>query len=476
MKEINCLTLCAFLFIALDGMAQNNSEKLADQVQQAANAVNAAKGLFKKKEKPNTAVAQQPAGATSAAPAPGNDNIKVAGLIDATTKSLDCDELMPFRHGVAIIKKGKTCALIDSAGKFVVPFGRYASIESKGNGFPGAPFFKVTPMDSYDVLYINPAGNVVFDEATLNRQGYSNAGFSDDLQYLVTTVSKTLQYILIDRNGKRTSISAANRVIPYIGEGIYIYGGKGGYGVNSISTNAAIFPPNFVSISPFFHGYAIYSKISEFGDEKYGILNKAGKIITPPIYSSRPDMLKNGMIRVSSAKGADFDWAYLNHTGKILYKRTQATAAQHDDFLYYQENYAISGQGKNFMMDTTGKVISQNDFFISIGLLAANTKGFTGLRLLENAHAEYYNDGLLRFTKTGSGVPIYGVCDPKGKTVLLGNFEDGLSLWFDPISTLSYAKINTGKKDNSGHIIFNEGYINREGKFVFLKGKSKSDF
>ena len=109
--------------IVTQSRAQSKSDKINESIQNTAKAL---KDIFHHKKNTSQAPGTtQTSNSTSVKTGSGLILTPKPGQLAKNAKSLDVDQIEPFNGGAAVVLKGSSSAMIDSAGDIVVPFNKY---------------------------------------------------------------------------------------------------------------------------------------------------------------------------------------------------------------------------------------------------------------------------------------------------------------------------------------------------------------
>lgn len=501
--ESKLLLLSSFLFFSLPVIShsQSNTDKTIQKIEEGAKLINNVKGLFKKKNKDSTNIVndapQSAKNSNSSSSSFLSSNVIWAGKVTPKTKMIDCDKMSEINDGAAVIKKGESFAIIDTSGNFIVPFNKYKEIEMNlvenygGNYSCGGGFIRAR--DNFGKNhFLNSRGNVLFSETELWGAVSGSLSFDHKLLVIESRDKKanTTTLSLMDNKGKKYPINVVfneyfktdngdaiglvtDSVITYYVWDNKAWGNK--YGFKNI--NGKGLTPQFDELERFHNGVAIYKKKNEFGENRWGIVNKDGTFVTPPQFTNRPTQYYHGIAFVQAAKDANFKSAFINTKAEIIYKNTTESIEKYGefDFTEFQEGYTSN---MNYILDVSGKVYTKKEFAKILGIqLEANNRNI----YLNPPRIPIY-DEQIRFTfnqvdfEKNRNETHYGVYNVKTKvTTLAKDVIDNL-MYRDSVSGLRHVKVKLDQKDSEGKDIILEGYINDAGEFVLLKGKPKSDW
>ena len=201
--------------------------------------------------------------------------------------------MWPFNLGAAVIRKGTSYALIDTAGNFIIPYNRYSlisNIPSLGNGidifYPNGIFW-------VRIWNANPKSYFINNKGKVLLQNYSSdfkTRIALEGKYIVITTGAipNVTTIIIDKDGNRRVIHDKSALNVYDNVFIFSEPRKDGYsliGLKDLQGNI-LFKPIFTEIEPFQDGIALVSIKDEFGRTRSGAINEKGKF-TYPHYTLR---------------------------------------------------------------------------------------------------------------------------------------------------------------------------------------------
>lgn len=216
----------------------------------------------------------------------------------------------------------------------------------------------------------------------------------------------------------------------------------------------------------FSDGMAVVGNADAFGQMKYGYINEQGKLVIPLTFSVKPGRFACGYAKVYPRDKSDFEYAFINKKGEIVFKQTHADVKKYGNFPDFY-SYGLSMNGSYFLT-TDFKIISKADFFTSFGIPAESWLA-SGIPY----QVEGEKDPKLYFTTRYGIEPIFhqggliGFINLASKKVVMPSFSRIGR--FDPVSHLAYAEIVVGK-DNNGQAVMRRGYVNEHGEFVIVQG------
>ncbi len=386
-----------------------------------------------------------------------------AGELSHHAVSLAVDKMFDFNKGVAIVRKGTASALMDSKGTIIVPFNSY-----------DFSFYTVT------VLQYILLSNGLFRFQTTDHQqwGYMNSSAKVIATGVLNDLNDNKRFLELNSSGHWSYTAPDGKKynpgdrLSDINEGIGIVrrqvNGKVTIAYKRLNGDL-LNTPAFDELYRFSEGMAVVGKKDQFGEIKYGYINIDGKLVIPLLYSIKPSEFSGGYARVVPKNKSEFEYAFINKKGEIVFKQTQADIAKYGIFDHFT-TYGMSFNMK-YVMDSSFKLTSKADFFKSYGIPADSwligeqnsVEGETNPKLLYSTRgvvSPYTRMPLTGFINFGTGKVVAPVFD-------LLNVN---TIYFDPTAKLAYAKVCLGKSNTDG-LVYREGYINEEGEFVIVKGE-----
>ncbi len=374
------------------------------------------------------------------------------GDTDPKAQVVDADVMQEFNNGAAVIKKGTAYALIDKNGNMLAPYNQYDFYYASRRLYNG--IFLLGPRKGA----INAKGQLIASGLDLvcRNNGYTSATAREGL-------------LIVNSDDQRFLVKGTNGIngLGDLSEGMVVYytGGAGNmkFGFKNLKDQVVI-QPAYDMAGLFSDGMAIVGCKNEFGEMKYGFINKEGQQVIPCIYTYRPSDFYCGRSLVYPKTNTGFEYAYINKKGELAIKYTQEM---------YQKYGQLSGGFFNgytfndrFAMDTSGKVFSYEAFFAKFGV---KNPGDKKLKLNFQIHREEWMDGQVfvfsRFDYNNRAGSTTGFIDVATNKVVEGPFFK-TNFYFDPVSKLAYAEM-PGKDETN--IVVKKGYINMQGIFVIVK-------
>jgi WG containing repeat len=443
------------IVVGLDSFAQQPTIK--DNLKQIDSSFKQIKDLFKKKEKSE----DKPQSTINTNVKAGQESQQLkAGDIHPNVKYIDFEYTDAFSHGVAVIRKGQSSALIDAKGNFIFPYNMYrVTYRDPVNGF-----ISLQNEYGYESI-VNARGKILYK--------HSEDGFvgPDKGTAIQVTFNNKKGFVYIDTSGKRhyheVELSNINERIGIIAEKEnnlivgYKYKTLEGKLLNNNLYNEA---------DPFHDGMAIVGKRNEFGEIKYGFINTTGREITGFVYSQKPYRFMNGCAVVRPKSESSVAYAVINKQGKQLFQVLKDDIKRLISYeCFMSKNIAVTARG---VIDTAGNFSSVEDFLSRYGITAAKTGLHYAASYINRMDPDeiiwYFGDIKRRYTgfgwfntKTGKNVsPIFLSSTPE--------------MYFDKGSRLCYVRTYLGT-DEKGKELWREGYVNEDGVFVMMR-KQQSDW
>lgn len=447
------------------------------QTAQFENLKNDVEKLFNRKDKGKTGTETLQTGVEKKRGAlessPDNSNSLKPGDVAPNAKVIDADYLYPFNRGAAVVRKGDAIALIDKNGNFIVPYNKY-NIRNVGDGKQGGIFFitqknEISEMKDISGVTgmgaINSNGKLITSDLP-NLEWWNGA---KDCSLIYAYDAKSHNNIYLDASGHKYVLKEDSRYTVTdheFSEGALRVQDRTAYkyGYKNL-TDEWIIKPVYDQAEPFSEGLACVGKKNEFGEIKYGFIDKTGKEVIGLIYSRKPDNFHGGLSRINPKDMTEFKEVFVDTKGAIVQKLPAI-----GNFTYIGNGIYARTRDVAQVMDSEGEISSLNDFLKGYGVVFNQSadKAFS----ITGNNKPWYNDNKICFVRTArqSGIaPRTGYIDLKTRKVMEGSFTMQTSLHFcDLVSGLALAQFYiTGKIDNS----IREGYVNEEGVFVIVKGE-----
>lgn len=465
--------ICTLTAVMLVSLQQNTRAQEPDRKTEAAKetlekGIAIIGGLFKKKDRENTKQGtektpspQEVEGVQKDQGTPGPR----PGEVHPNAVVIDADAMGPFNKGAAIIRKGRSQALINAKGNFIFPYNNYQYMDVLNENMDGSGLFKAhDPVDLSRGVIVNEKGTVLADPLSDSYKTFFKSGAFIELKDIRDTKSRKFFNIKGEHIASLTNVGVSmecygDGLVPYYGpeirKGNKRYHPKGFKNLK----DQVVIPANWEEVECFRDGAAIVGNTDEFGAMKYGFIDTGGKLIVPLMFSRKPESFSNGYAKVYPRDIYAKGYSYIDKTGTIRIENPQGL---YSDF---HEGYAFSNIK---VMDKNGNVTSAKDFLVQMGLPADIQKETHGIYWgLDKIHKGKL---LIRF-KGAEGhrwKQYFALIDIIQKKTHFYWHEDAKVLDFDFASGLAHVIIY-GEKTRSR--IQREGYINEQGVFMILKGE-----
>lgn len=360
----------------------------------------------------------------------------------------ELDNMEPFQEGFAVIQKGRSTAIINSRGEFLVPFNKY---NSTGQFFNG-----------YCLVYGTSGGGIINGrgEEVVPCGPYYKIGIPDENGWAHLD-SATRGCIINLKSKKRYSTVVhydAYHHFVKINDGYMIKFSSGltrfrddktyKYGYKAISGRVVI-EPQFDDAEAFSEGLAVVSKKNEFGETKYGFIDSTGKTIIPFSFSIQPGSFYKNRAFVVPKDRTEFNFGYIDRQGTLRIKLKTSEPKYSTNF---KEGFVVAEYGndpnKTVVIDTNG-----------VEFPLRKTLTYNGQEYYFSLRSGIVSGQLMIV----SGVN-YGLINPRGEIIVPPIFQS--VSYVDPISKLAKAKFGERNKK------YVEGYINEKGVFVAIKGQA----
>jgi hypothetical protein len=315
------------------------------------------------------------------------------------------DSAHDFSEGLAAVEIKEKCGYIDTTGKFVIP-PRFIS------GFPFS--------EGLAVVLIRRIGQE-------GRTSFYKYGYIDKSGKVVIQPPQdpeTLKWFSMAYKGLAFSEGLA-----------YMEHGKLGY---IDKAGKPIIPPKYNDVQPFSEGLAVVRL-----EDKYGYIDRSGKMVIPPQFSYAGPFSEG----LAPAYNGDHG-GYIDKSGKLVINGEEFVVAR----AFSEGLAAVRGKNDKYgFIDKTGKFVIQPQFYrvgdFSEGLAAVESvnAGWPG-------NLAYINQSGQIVIKSMSTVPDRP--DRVEFDLHCYRFCGGV------------ARVSLGK-NQAGPFYDDEGYINKEGKFIW---------
>ncbi len=238
---------------------------------------------------------------------------------------IDADRIGKFSQGYAVISKGGSSAIIDNAGKYIVPYNRYWFYDQYRHGMISCSDLTKKKYGYLD-LHQNLAVPLIFKSyAFFDSDGYaSNAKKIDETNPLHFAYSTSKHGILypLKRYYKNKFINYKSNATGYafheglVGFSIEPTRYESLYGFANRQGNIVI-EPQYISIGHFSEGLAPVSSKNDRGELKWGFIDKTGAVKIPFLFSKEPEGFSEGLCLVEPFSKEKFEFAYIDKSGNI---------------------------------------------------------------------------------------------------------------------------------------------------------------
>ncbi len=411
------------------------------------------------------------------------------GDISAAAFYVDADDLEHYFHnGCAIVKKGGSTALIDQTGKFILPYNVMNLFSPHINKNKGQMIAKYYSLDGqtqrqvfFEIMlgkqgekwsYINSQGKVIGEKlaSVTERGNYLYETKGNEREGHTTTYTAS--------SGERYRHSTPDGSLPaFVSEvinGAGVVRNKGGMNAYKKMSGQMLTDFIFDEAYAFSDGMALVGKKDAYGQIKYGYIDMDGRQVIPCTFSNKPSDFICGFARVAPKDKAEFEYGYIDKTGRIVNKQTAQDVQKYGVFKPFLPCGLALSPGGRYVMDNNFKIVSKSDFFRSYGITdeswfygenyvdgERNHKIFFTSKNVENP---FLNAQSIGFINVSTRKVVWPVFDMAGSTD---------PIIFDPVSRLAYARICIGKSDK-GQLTWREGYINEDGVFTIMKKKGET--
>jgi hypothetical protein len=261
------------------------------------------------------------------------------------------------------------------------------------------------------------------------------------------------------------------------------------YGFINRSGNMVI-KPVYNRVSDFSQGLCFVSKLNEFGEERWGVIDTLGKSIIPHKYVKQPGHFSNNRALVTSYGTGLDEYSYINKAGQIVIRLPRHGSDTTYHFISFRKlvdySFRDYNTGDYYSGDEKG-LFSEGYCLLNIksskspqlnGVCRLDTAGNyfpLGNRIRQNLgnnsygiRVDYYSNQHVIFSCPNS-VCGSGIADIDGNIVLPPIFQN-IRL-FEDESPLQYATRNP--RNSSEKPV--EGYIDRKGVFRIIRVTKSGD-
>ena len=136
---------------------------------------------------------------------------------------------------------------------------------------------------------------------------------------------------------------------------------------------------------------------NEFGEIKYGFIDRTGKEVTGLIYTFKPDNFHGGIARVTPKNNPEFKEAYIDKKGNIVKKLEKVGL-----YIYIGNGLYLGDYGH--VLDSTGKIETEAEFLQHFAvLLQPTTERALSIGLEQTTEISNFNDEKICFTRLFKG-------------------------------------------------------------------------
>lgn len=459
-------TFLLFFIIGIHAFAQTKTSKEIENVKETVEeAGKLFKSVFGKKNKD-----QQKENTEGNAPNSNKETLPKetqqlkAGSIHPDAVVLNVDKLHPFYNGAAIVQKGKSTALINAKGEFIVPFNKYdIDVQKSKNGFF---LLKGISPSREKVGFLNATGKFI-DLKKFHGSNYQRYPRSVRKNYLNAYDKLNKTSYFIDNEGYKFKIQNST-INEFPSEGMIMFkiGMKKGY---KNLKNQIVIKPVYDYAGDFHNGAAVIGKKNEFGEIKYGYIDTKGNAITPLQFSKKPEPFSNDRAKVYYKEYRKY--SFIDKKGQVIFTETNSYGGYGPFINDYSQTKSRRG---SVIMDKEGNTYSGKEFLKLFGINDdMNTPEIYFPNYNTNKTVGFDDSKAISFwfdsPKTGRN---NGLLFLNEKKAFYGTFTEfiGSPIYdnYDPVSKLTIATFKNS--NNYGDIT--EGYVNQSGVFMIIKGEA----
>jgi hypothetical protein len=409
-------------------------------------------------------------------------NAKVLNFKSSKSYNFTLNE---FHDGFAIVDDSGLPALIDPKGNEVIKLKPNTHVDNSANGY----FATFDNSSSYSYGLINYKGEVI---VPLTNKFVSSV---DDQGYFFVEINLDATEIRNINGGKckvidleRVELKGAYWYYKYVyhawefSDGLRSFSfesaGGGGNVYGQVSEPKpkyklrkkgfvnqkcqVVIEPEFEEATEFSEGLAAVGKLNEVNELKWGFINTKGELIIPFMYSNKPGPFKNGLAHVKSKADED---AWIDTNGKVKIRMsdmpTKSIYNNQNEYDFVNPVVEIiekNNAGKTELLKIDGTTQSFPEY-VTRKEDGTFVKKSSGLRIEKSIKGQMI---------ISAGYRLLGLADEIGNIIVQPVFSN--IGFFDSKSGLAKATFQKNKNEEI------EGYINREGVFVIVKGKPSSEW
>jgi hypothetical protein len=359
---------------------------------------------------------------------------------EAPLKKRTCGDLWP-------VEQHKKWGFIDKTGRLIIPF---------KFDYPGYFSEGLAPMQvGEETGYIDITGKFV-----IPPHSYGGYSFSEGLAIVVLGPFEQkgerllYKYGYIDRSGNMGIQPREAKSIKWLSyyyqalafsEGLAGVEQKDKWGYMD-KAGRQVIPPRYSDIQAFSEGLAAVQL-----EDKYGYIDRSGKMIIPPKFESAHSFSDG--LAVVQLDAAGNKWGYIDKSGKLVIGGEEFVYARR----FSEGLAAVQGKnGKYGFIDKTGNFIIPPQFY-RVGDFSDGLAAVEPVRDSWPGNLNYINQKGQNVIKSMSTIP-----DRPNK------IEHDLNCYrfCGGVATVGLGKKQT---DETGYFAEPQGYINKEGKFIWPK-------
>lgn len=250
---------------------------------------------------------------------------------------------------IPVVKQERSVSFINKEGKELLSLDAVEGkrITAVNAYFSDGLMLFMTEDDKYG--YINSKGQIVvkpiYDKATPFNEGLAIVGKKK-------SESDKTQYTIINTTGKElTDFRTDLDFIPFaFTDGVFVNGNKVFDKNGQLAFRS---PSKWKWISPYYNGAAIFQE-----NERFGLINKEGKMIIRAKYDFGIRKVGNGYIGINTSDGK-YNVAFFDNDENRL---EELEDIQHFD-IFTKERSVVKDQDEFYFIDNEGKAIDKNNYY-----------------------------------------------------------------------------------------------------------------
>ena len=333
-----------------------------------------------------------------------------------------------------------------------------AAMTACGGGGKDIDAVKLMPVKmGKEFQYVDAEGKIVinpqFSEATIFRNGLA----------LVQTSSDKPQWGFIGEDGKFAVIANYKSATVFSEDMAWVVSENAAPGCINTKGELKFTLTNAEEVNTFSDGLAAFKEINETGEEKWGFVDKEGKVKINAQFSDVGSFV-DSKCPVSNIDGK---WGYIDKEGKLVINHQFDNAES-----FFNSSAVVKSGGKAGLIDASGKFLinpqfsdmqSDGDLFLieQDGKFGWTDKEGKIIINPQFSKAFPFTNGKLAAVQSGKS---YGFIDKEGKIIINPQFD--MALPFNGKLALVVSSNKIGFIDNEGKYVINPQFDDASGDMV----------